>query len=213
MALGDAVGGGFGAELEFGVRFAKYFTPFLIGGLHGFGSGDGLEDLAYADADYQYCQGELGCVSGTTQKSTAVLLSGGLGLRIGSRRGKFGGYGEIGFLMHSLQIAQEIGLDPTPRNGIADTTTCTLTRTYAGPALRLGGGVTLPLGSVFHLSPFVSASFGQFSSATVKAESPCEAIDYAYNPEAGMHSVIGLGVAGEFQFGADKPGSAPPPAQ
>ena len=193
MTLSEASSGGGGLELQFGVRIAQNFTPFVFVGGYAMQAGDGLEDLGFAELDYE----RPGDAEGV--QSTPQMLVGGLGLRMGTARGEIGGFGEAAFAFHSFSATQNISFFEA--TGLSD---CELTRTYTGGAFRAAGGASVPVGDVFQLAPYAMFAVGKFTNAEVKAQCLLDG-GYSYDPEADPHVIIGIGLGGEFVFGSDGP--------
>lgn len=63
--------------------------------------------------------------------------------------------------------------------------------TYSGYNVELMGGYDFKLGRVFALGPYASFQFGEFTDLSG---------DLDYDPNAGMHTWLQLGVRGRFDF-------------
>jgi hypothetical protein len=122
----------------------------------------------------------------------------GLGLHAGTEPHRFGGFGEIGIgFVHDFQWHDE-----------SDTLNVTRDITLKGaPSLRIGGGAIIPLGKYFHITPFMLASFAQFTRTTVKIDSASALIPDSDEsrdiPEdnRGGHQLFLLGVGGDWLIG------------
>jgi hypothetical protein len=88
-------------------------------------------------------------------------------------------------------------------------------RTFSGTGLRLGGGANFPIGDLIHLTPFAMLTLGQFTTLKREFEGVCDAsvlgaegTDNDVSLSGGgknTHSLVFVGVGGDFIFGGDKP--------
>ncbi len=117
----------------------------------------------------------------------------GLGLIVGTPPGKLGGFGEF---------------DLVPADAFALTVTVagrSCSATAKGSAIRFGGGAVFPFWTWLHLTPFVTAMLGRFTSVDAPS---CTAADF---PHGGIdsgnrrtHGMLLLGVGGDVVLGRDK---------
>lgn len=185
----DQVGRAGGLELHGGLRFAKYFTGVLFA--------EGYAHQVPTDAFPPRMTNE-------RRTRTGSLQNAGIGMMIGTERGKLGGYGEIDFLfLHRLVLKAE-------REFLAEGTSCTETAAYSGTALRIGGGGVWPVADWLQLVVSLHATFGQFTD--LSRDQGCG--DGDVFPPLGLdgeienpssHSLFVLGLGGDFLLGGDKP--------
>ncbi len=177
-----------GAELLGGVRFLKHFTGFLFVGGYGLTPGDTLKRQPEIELEV---------------KASALAVTGGLGIMAGTERGRFGGFGMLAYEPLHAMIAQLDVLAP-------DGASCTDQWTYRGSAVRVGGGLNIPVGEVAHLVPYLTASFGSFSEVENKVSGTC-GFQLGANgttaaiTDAGGHTQVLVGLGGDLLFGSDKP--------
>jgi hypothetical protein len=185
--MSKAFQGGGGGEVHGGLRFLKYFTVVLFYERHVLKPGEIFDVPPDGPGDVEIT-------------NTAFVENAGLGAMIGTPRNQLGGYGEIDFLfVHRFQVDQE--LHATGFLG------CNGTRQYEGPALRIGGGMNIPVADFLHLTPFLMASFGKFDKEKISTDCPGVTTppeDIAEDAQR-SHSLLFVGVGGDFLFGADKP--------
>jgi hypothetical protein len=181
---------GGGLEIHAGVRFARIVTAALFGEFSAL-TGPKKIEAAGVSVDVE---------------SSASARTVGVKVMVGTPRGKLGGFGEIGFgIAHSFEVSVQ---------GTRDIADCKITRTYQGPArlLRIGGGAVFPIGSLIHIVPFGALSIGSFASANTTVDG-CLALPFPFDrgdrdiPDAdeATHTLLMLGVGGDFVFGADAP--------
>jgi hypothetical protein len=179
--MSDIFGPGGGFELHGGVRFARYFTGKLMIGGYGFAPGPDAEP-ANVEAD-----------------NTTNAVSAGIGLQVGSPRGKLGGFGELGYLfVHEFRVVNDFRLP-----------SCELTSTVRGPAFFAGGGASIPIGRSWNLTPFISYQWGTFEEVEVDTNCagghPLQGTRKIDKQRQEPHGMLFIGIGGEFLFGADKP--------
>lgn len=187
VKLADVAKAGAGVELHGGVRFAKYFTPVFIIAGSALPPGPSFDNL-----------GDLAGVNATT---TVSHTTAGLGVLVGTPRGKLGFFGELDFmLLDSLSAETEY----SPGD-------CTEKSTFTGNSFRLGGGVVVPVASYLHLTPVLTAQFGSYREFTHEASgagcAPYGVKSQSYefkDSDRGLHTLVFLGVGGDFVFGGDK---------
>jgi hypothetical protein len=126
------------------VRFAKYITGKLMVGGYAFSPG--------GKAEPQSPQSD-----NTTGSSSA-----GIGVQVGTPRGQFGGFGELDFLFHHQFYFT---------NKFKPPSTCEETVTFNGPAVALGGGLSIPLGTSWSLTPIATTQIGRLQE--LKADEGC----------------------------------------
>jgi hypothetical protein len=123
---------------------------------------------------------------------------------VGTPRNQIGGFGELG-----VAFAHQFSVDSAQVDR-----DCTVRRTFSGTGLRLGGGANFPIGDLIHLTPFAMLTLGQFT--TLKREFDGTCLDAVLSGEGtenevdltdgkNTHSLVFVGVGGDFIFGADKP--------
>lgn len=198
VPLTDFTKNGFGGGLNGGVRFLDHFTPMIYAEGYVHGVGPGLDQVPSP---------------GVELTTTISHRAAGLGLMAHTKRGKFGGFGELGLgLLHEFVVVEEAS---------GSGQSCTIKTTLSGGAFRLGGGAMIPLGGdQFHLTPFANLSLATFTTVDVNrsgAVGDCAALLSAGGdagaldadtgkteiPESAQagHSVFTIGVGGSFLFG------------
>jgi hypothetical protein len=190
VKMTELVQAGGGGEIHGGVRFFKYFTGVVFFERHVLKPGDSdALDLPNAAINLEVT-------------NTAVAQNFGIGAMIGTPRNQLGGFGEIDLVLdHRFEVQQKINSNSP---GVSD---CEQTRTAKGPALRLGGGMNIPVAEFLHLTPFVMATLGQFTD--IKIDSDCGSqIPRTLSgeiPEDNRtnHSLLFFGVGGDFVLGRD----------
>jgi hypothetical protein len=194
VKMGDLFQAGGGGEIHGGVRLFKYFTGVVYFERHVLKPGE------FFDVPTQAIDLEV--------TNTAFAQSYGIGAMIGTPRNQLGGFGEIDLVLdHRFEVNQEINSsDPRIRNG-----RCERAVSARGPAFRIGGGMNIPVAEFLHLTPFVMATFGQFTDNEVDTDCPAELFGPDVDgeiPEAqrAAHSLLFFGVGGDFVLGRDKPG-------
>lgn len=190
VAMSDYAGGGATAELQAGVRFARYFAAKLYLEGYAMNAGQWLTDQA-RDA-------------GLEPKNSVGGQGFGLGAMVGTPPGQLGGFGELGITaIHKFRVTRDF--DP-------DTTACgdsSQDLTLSGVAFRIGGGAHIPLSRLFQLTPYMLATFGQFTN--VDNSSACSDVtggttrfpasgDIASGDRLG-HQLIIIGVGGDLLLG------------
>lgn len=177
-AMSDFYGTGGGLELHAGVRFAKYFTGKLMFGGYGFDPGPDAEPDGTAEAE-----------------NTVSATSAGIGIQIGTPRGRFGGFGELNALfLHTFKITNKFD-------------SCEVSISSKGPALSLGGGLSIPLGTSWSLTPFATAQMGRFEEQEIEEDCGLNVPSSFDIPsdDQKTHGMLFVGIGGEFLFGPDKP--------
>lgn len=193
IAMSDAAQGAGGAGLYFGMRFLKYFTGMLV--LDGFvvkpGSAFDLQREEIREGDY------------TQADNTASMTQVGLGARVGTPVGRFGGFGQIEVLpAYLLNVTSE------RKRILGD---CSAEIAYSGAAFRVGGGLAIPVMRWLQITPIAHWTIGKYSDVEVSGDCPNIPIPGRNDNEsgavekAGTHSLFFLGVGGEYLFGPDKP--------
>lgn len=79
------------------------------------------------------------------------------------------------------------------------------TGVYTGTTFELMGGLDFKAGPVFSWGPFLSMQFGTYTDVEYDTTSGSG----SYDPDAGMHTWIQLGIRGKFDFGGGGGGYAP----
>lgn len=186
-------GPGFAGEIHAGVRIWQYFTPQV------FGSAAVLYPKRVQLYDLK------NTLLDTNTKAT--FQSGGLGVMIGTPRNRFGGFGELDLVFDSV----------SQRSTLTNVSGCTLVDKLSGTGLRLGGGVVIPIASIFELTPFALATVEKFSTEEFDAMSskcPRTQPPLAYQTgrsvsqtiqHQNVHGTFFVGLGGDFVFGKDKP--------
>lgn len=189
--MSDYYKAGFGAQLHLGARFPSLFRKFDVGlaGFYGhytLAPGAELDDLG----------SRRGSVTNQVQAQEAGFL-----LRASSKRHRFGPFAELGLsLLHRIRETRDFDL--------AGEGACQESTKWGGTALTGMGGVHVPLNAWLNLSPFVGASFAQFThqSFTSPASCPDSIGSFERNVAAGAqkpHTFLVLGVGGEVLIGKD----------
>jgi hypothetical protein len=186
VPMSDNFEPGGGGELHGGVRFLKYFTGILVFEAYSLKPGPVLDNI--------------GTPSGSQEievSNTTFATGFGLGVLAGTERGRFGGFGELVLLpVHTFTADRE----RTSASG-----SCKGSATFSGTALRVGGGVSIPLTPFLNLAPFINATFGRFSDVTIDQD--CAAAENLFPDtaiaEQATHQMFVLGVGGDFLFGKD----------
>lgn len=175
---------------EIGFRFARYFGVKGFFGLGEVRPGSELNDFATRQVDR------------ILSKNSAGLTEAGVSILATMDPRTIGGYGEVGFsLLHKYRWSQHLtGPDVD----------CTNKATYSGFAVRVGGGMNIPVAPIFNIVPAVDVTIGQLGKRT--AAYGCEEMigDFTIGPAAdsadervdsALHYQIFLGVGGDFHFG------------
>ncbi|MBK7586454.1 MAG: PEGA domain-containing protein [Myxococcales bacterium] len=205
----DFFGPGGGVELRGGVRVFRQYSALLLFGANSYQPGKSLE---------------LGPPE-TTIKVVPQGIDLGVGLMYSAPPGKMGLFGELDFLfIHRFDVKRDIDWK-APR---AD---CSQTLKALGTALRLTGGLQIPMTPWLQLSPYAAIAFGQSADFSLedgcgKATTPPDPPNsnrVPLFPEAGYgnipktpwgdpegptkagHFVVSLGIGGDILFGSDKP--------
>jgi hypothetical protein len=170
IATSDLFKAGGALELHAGMRFARYFTPVIYLELESLGANHYVRDGDGAGA-----------------------LGVGIGLIVGSRPGKVGGFGELDFGFNSFSVSQKtlIGAD------------CDISA--SGGALRLGGGAVIPAVKWLNITPVLMATLGRFTS--LKSSSTCQDAPKGgdiSSDDQRTHGMILLGVGGDVILGNDR---------
>jgi hypothetical protein len=177
--MSDTFGPGGGLEVHGGVRFARHFTGKLMLGGYGF--------RPEREAEVESLRAD----------NTTNLVNAGIALQAGSARGRLGGFGEIGYLfLHEFRVTNKL----TDAN-------CEITRILRAPALVIGGGASIPIGSSWHLTPFANYQWGTFDQLEVDSGcgfQPSGKPAFEKDRQRG-HGMLFIGIGGELLFGADKP--------
>ena len=176
----DVVGPGGGLELRGGIRLFQYFGVQVFVGAQSLASNGtvGLPDAAK-----------------TTGTTTMTQL--GLGVVGGTPRGKFGGFGEVDLVArHSYSAPYEI-----PAN--ASLPGCEGEFTADGAGVRLAGGLRIPLGRSWQLSPFAGANLVSLSEVSFDGCPPNLETLTIDDERRGVHSVFTLGVGIDWLLGKD----------
>jgi hypothetical protein len=197
VPISEEFGGGGGIELHAGVRFMKYFTGVLFIEGYSLKPGSRLDELP-----------EIQNEPTLEVQSTPIASGGGLAVIVGTERGRFGGFGELGFApIHNFTINRDIDI-----SGVG--VRCSQTVTLSGAALRIGGGLSIPVADFLSLTPYVMATLGSFRDAESETDCPdtdptrqvVEAFTNSHEiGDTAGHQLLVLGVGGDFLLGRDKP--------
>ncbi len=191
--VSDYVSAGGGGELYAGVRFAGHFAAklFVEGGT--FRPSSDAEDRGRSEVEG---------LGGGTYTISPSLGSFGLGFLAGSDPRKFGGFGEVDLLLaRSYDLSQDYDLVVGGK--------CTVKDSFSGPALRVGGGVNLPLETWFNVSPVLNLTLSQFQSRSTELSGSCGALSFPEGDvdiegdQRALNYQVFLGVGGDFLFGDD----------
>jgi len=189
----DYFGPGGSFELRGGVRLFQRYSLLLIGSGESYTPGKSLEN------------GD----PGTTIKVTPSGSNAGVGFMYATPPGKLGFFGELDFLFsHRFEAVRDINWK--------DRQDCKQTLKAHGNALRLMGGLQVPLMTWLQLSPYAGVAFGRVSdfsaddsckgTSAVKLDStPWKDDGVPAEKDGKSHVVISLGVGGDVVFGSDKP--------
>lgn len=135
----------------------------------------------------------------------------GAGVSFGAVPGKTGVFGQADFVfVQNFATSQEIDVD-------GGATKCKQTDTLTGNAVRIGGGVRVPLTQQLHLTPTALITFGRLPTRKVEGDCPPLNEDWS-NPTSGTatrsyeediepsnHVLLQAGVGFEYLFGWDNP--------
>jgi hypothetical protein len=194
--MSDSMGVGAALELRGGLRFARYLGVKLF-----------VEGAGYRAANPRRVEfGQLGLGAGSDEqaeiKPTVTSAAFGFSVLAGSAPRRLGGFGEIGLVLaQRFDLKRELSFESTDCGGNA-----VQTLILTGGALRVGGGVFIPISPSFQLVPTVSGSFGRFTGASLKSDCndlppPVGLEDVDAARRRATHGVILLGVSGELLFG------------
>lgn len=198
----DSLKAGIGFELEGGLRFARFFGAKLF--LHA-ASAAGVNPERDS-ADFAALASAVATSEGDKLEleTSASALGAGLSLLVGSPPGKLGGYGELGLGWQRLSIVRDSEFSSVSCGGNAQQTL-----RLTGPALRAGGGVTIPVSRSFALSPFAHLTFARYAKAAL--DSDCEelalpgptGLDGSLDAsQRATHGQLLFGLGGQFIFGS-----------
>ena len=190
----DYFGPGGGVELRAGVRVFRQYSALLIVGGESYQPGGVLEKGP----------------PGTTIKVTPQGTNAGVGLMWSAPPGKLGPFAELDFLfLHRFEAKRDVDRQSLPP--------CTQTLKAHGTALRLNGGLQVPVLPWLQLSPYAALAFGQVTDFSVDDEcndstlkpfmdkTPWANGGKAAEDNPAGHLVISLGIGGDLIFGSDKP--------
>jgi hypothetical protein len=134
-------------------------------------------------------------VEGTARQTTAkpALATFGLNVMGGSRRGKFGGFGEVGLgVLHGMSVTSE-------RSASVLQGSCTVTATASGLSGRLGAGLNLPVyARVIHLTPYIALEAARATNVTFEEDCP---MDPQPSNLGQTHTTLSIGLGGDFFIG------------
>lgn len=150
IPISDQFGPGGGGELRAGYRFASLFTPHLYLEGYGLSAGNLFNESV--------------TVPGTEVTTTTLQTGAGIGLSVGTPQDKLGGFAEVGLGFHRMAAALAVSEGGR---------TCDNTLTYSGTALRMGGGMHVPLTPTLRLEPYVDFTLSQFDQVEREADERC----------------------------------------
>jgi hypothetical protein len=186
----DWASGGGELELHVGAHFLQHVSAYAFLTL------DGLQPAQ--DAEFQ---APLGPSERTvsTQPSEMSAVSIGLALQGGPRRGQSGPFGELGFALgHYLAHKTTFSAGPL-------TAACGANVVTSGSALRLGAGWRFAVTEKsFNLSPYVGWTLGGVNRVVYTPQGDCSDViekTEVKPDDAPLHSLLGLGVSGDFMIG------------
>jgi tetratricopeptide (TPR) repeat protein len=185
QATSDYFPAGLGGELQVGLRFGSYYALKLGG--HGFALSAGSVLEARSE----------GLPAGTELTTSQSARGGSIAFAAGGDPRRLGPFGEAALLFNEYRLDEQL------QTGAGS---CTGSTVYAGGALRLGGGLYIPVASALTLTPLVSATFGSFTSRSQQssiAGASCVATPVTRQEEGefGVYHEIFLGLGGDLLFG------------
>ncbi len=150
----------------------------------------GIKSFAAKNVDYAE-----GTLLHTTGKPSMATL--GISVLGGSRRGRFGGFGELSLgVLHGFAVPSE----RTSRGLVPINASCSVTATTSGLTGRLGAGLNVPLyARAIHLTPYIALEAGRATSIEYKGCST-ELRPAAMDTNQ-THTTLSLGVGGDFFIG------------
>lgn len=170
---------GAGLELDAGIRFARHFAVFGLFGYDALDKGSAAADFAQP---------------GVTVDAKSSHRTIGVGGQYASTQSTSEGIGIFGELdLVSSKYTAEFEQS-------AAGASCTDEFTASGAAARLGGGVHVPLGRAFLLSPFLLAEVGQFDElGASQSGSGCKPLSASVSTTTkDTHTTLFLGVGGAW---------------
>jgi hypothetical protein len=194
--MSDVFKVGAGAELHGGIRFLRFFGAKLFAEGYVLKPGAALDEVTNYTAQVD--------VSNTTSATGfGVSVLGGL-----LDRGKFGAFGELGFVSQNFYVTRTF--TDSDASGLPVCGESEDTIDISGSAFRIGGGANIPIGRLMHLTPFVMAEFGSFSNleAKIGCAERANFNGVAQEAEAKIpssqragHQLFLIGIGGDFIFG------------
>lgn len=180
---------GVGVRGELGFRFARYFAAKGFVGLGSFAPGNALADRS-SDRE-----------GGVNTGVEGLHTSGGFSLLATTEPRILGGFAEVGFVLFDRYDSKES--ISTDTGAFAP---CENRATFTGRAVRLGGGMNIPLTSFLNIVPTVDVEVGQSSQvATVDGCADSGDPDLVPPPQddfkSALHYQIFLGIGADFLFG------------
>lgn len=175
-------------ELRMGAHFLNRWGVFAF-----------LNAQPLGDAEDTF-QGDSGLASGLVTAAPGKPNAATLGLAVmgGTERGKFGGFAELGVGFHRVAYATELS--------VAAGGSCAADVQTGGLAARLSLGLNVPVRRrLLHLTPYFTWQLGSAGSVEYSVASDCAVegpgkLDIDDDPG---HSVLSLGVGGDFFFGGN----------
>jgi hypothetical protein len=196
IAMSDAFESGASFGLYGGLRFARYFAGMLV-----------LEGAAYKPGPVFDLRGGTSAQGDVQIDNTATGSDIGIAARVGTPRGRFGGFGQLEFFpWHRLDVSSD-----RTRQILNVESQCSASLKYSGNAFRLGGGLIVPVLSWLQLVPAAHLTVGRLTSAEVSGDcepqvlAPGRSLGSSEVAEPATHTLFFLGVGGEWLFGSDKP--------
>jgi hypothetical protein len=172
-----------GAELELHVG-SHFLDRWAISAFFG------VKSLGKKDAEF---------VEGAARHTTGQpsLATFGFNVLGGSRRGKFGGFGELGLgLLHGMAVPSERTSDLLTQIEPS----CQVTATTSGVSGRLGAGLNIPVyARAIHLAPYIAIEAARATSISFEEDCP---MDPPAAPTLGQtHTTLSIGIGGDFFIG------------
>ena len=192
-------GPGGGVEIRGGVRVFKRYSAVLLFGVDSYQPGQVFE----------------GGPGDSVVEVAPQGFNAGAGIMYAPPPGTLGIIAELDFLpLHRFEAKRDVKFKPQPPPVDPRRKDCTQTLKAHGTAVRLSGGLQVPLTPWLQLSPYAGVAFGQLGDFS--KDSDCQDDDYTWGakttpwhdketPVQAGHVVVSLGVGGDLLFGSDKP--------
>ncbi|MBI3206535.1 MAG: hypothetical protein IT377_09245 [Polyangiaceae bacterium] len=192
-------GPGGGVEIRGGVRAFKRYSAVLLFGVDSYQPGQVFE-------------------GGPGDSVVEVVPQGfnaGVGIMYAPPPGTLGIIAELDFLpLHRFEAKRDVKFKAQPPPPDPKRKDCSQTLKAHGTAVRVSGGLQVPLTPWLQLSPYAGVAFGQLGDFS--KDSDCVDDDYTWaakvtpwhdkeTPAQAGHVMVSLGVGGDILFGSDKP--------